>query len=120
MNKFILELDFIIYLFLISVFLFIFINNYSTLENYNNFSEPNKDDEILKEIKTLKTEIDNVKKDVESSTSKTLNKSRQVFCTTNYDDSKDKKSKRQKMLNKTCQKYAAQYKWDKKLLQTSS
>ena len=119
MNKFILELDFIIYTFLISVFLFIFINNYSTIENYNNFSQPNKDDEILKEIKSLKKEIDNVKQDVESSNSKTLNKSRQVFCTTNYDDSKDKKSKRQQMLNTTCQQYAKHYKWDKKLLQTS-
>ena len=120
MNKFILELDFIIYLFLISVFLFIFINNCSTLENYNNFSQPNKDDEILKEINTLKSEIQNVKKNVEASTSKSLNKSRQVFCTTNYDDSKDPKSKRQKMLNKTCKQYAKHYKWDKKLLQTSS
>lgn len=120
MNKFILELDLIIYLLLITIFIFIFIINYSTVEYYTSFSKPNKDDEILKEINTLKSEIQNVKKSVESSTSNTLNKSRQVFCTTNYDDSKEKKSKRQKMLNKTCEKYAKHYKWDKKLLQTSS
>jgi|TARA_B110000285_G_C15124839_1_gene619501 hypothetical protein len=119
MKKNNLELDLIIYVFLISLFIFIFIINYSTVENYGNLPKPNKDDEILKEINNLKNDLTNVKKSVETSTSKSLNKSRQLFCTTNYDDSKDKKSKRQKMLNNTCQNYANHYKWDKKLLQTS-
>jgi len=116
-----IELDFIMYIVLILLFSAIFIIHSSTIETYiGAIQTPNRDKEILDKISDLKSDMTKLKKNVESDVTNSLNQTRQVFCTTNYDDNKNNKSKRQKMINNSCNKYAKEYKWSSSLLQTSS